>query len=147
RGTTTGKLVKMMFDAGAAEVHVRITAPPVKHPCYYGIDMANEDELVAARLSVESIRKLIGATTLGYLSLDGVVRAIGMHKDKFCRACFDGNYPIPVPQDVRLSKLILERKRHVQGPEGWEEGADDGSHAVVDAARVSCWCARVYKAE
>jgi amidophosphoribosyltransferase len=127
RGTTTGKLVKMMFDAGAAEVHVRITAPPVKNPCYYGIDMANQDELVAAHLSVEEIRKLIGATSLGYLSLEGVVRAIGMHKDKFCRACFDGKYPIPVPQDVRMSKLVLERHRNETEAAVQEDGPDDGS--------------------
>ncbi len=127
RGTTTGKLVKMMFDAGAVEVHVRITAPPVKNPCYYGIDMANQEELVAAHLSVEEIRELIGATSLGYLSLEGAVRAIGMHKDKFCRACFDGKYPIPVPQSVRLSKLVLERDRHVQGTPSEDGGPDDGS--------------------
>ena len=106
---------------------LRITAPPVKNPCYYGIDMANEDELVAARLNVEAIRKLIGATSLGYLSLEGVVRAIGMHKDKFCRACFDGKYPIPVPRDVRMSKLILERERHEPDNELPEGGPDDGS--------------------
>lgn len=127
RGTTTGKLVRMLFEAGAAEVHVRITAPPVKNPCYYGIDMANEDELVASRLSVEEIRKLIGATSLGYLSLNGVVRAIGMHKDKFCRACFDGKYPIAVPNDVRLSKLDLERRRHSTSGGTEEGGPDDGS--------------------
>jgi amidophosphoribosyltransferase len=126
RGTTTGKLVRMMFDAGAVEVHVRITAPPVKNPCYYGIDMANQDELVAAHLSVEEIRKLIGATSLGYLSLEGAVRAIGMHKDKFCRACFDGKYPIPVPQDVRMSKLVLERQRDLPGSPGVDDGPDDG---------------------
>jgi amidophosphoribosyltransferase len=126
RGTTTGKLVKMIFDAGAREVHVRITAPPVRHPCYYGIDMANQDELVAARMSVDEICKLIGATSLGYLSLDGVVRAVGMHKDKFCRACFDGKYPIDVPQDVRISKLMLERKRNVEDPNSMD-GPDDGS--------------------
>ncbi|HLJ53547.1 MAG TPA: amidophosphoribosyltransferase [Chthonomonadaceae bacterium] len=127
RGTTTGKLVRMLFDSGAAEVHVRITAPPVKHPCYYGIDMANEDELVAARLSVEEIRKLIGATSLGYLSLEGAVRAIGMHKDKFCRACFDGKYPIAVPTDVRNSKLAMERGRHQVGTLSEDGGPDDGS--------------------
>src|SRR5580692_10906131 len=112
RGTTTGKLVKMLFEAGAVEVHVRITAPPVCNPCYYGIDMANQDELVAARHSVEEIRRMIGATSLGYLSLEGAVRAIGMHKDKFCRACFDGKYPIPVPRDIKMTKLILEPKHH-----------------------------------
>ena len=127
RGTTTGKLVKMLFEAGAVEVHVRITAPPVRHPCYYGIDMANQNELVAARLSVKQICELIGATSLGYLSLEGVVRAVGMHKDKFCRACFDGKYPIPVPDDVRNSKLMLEEQRNVKEPEHAEGGPDDGS--------------------
>ncbi len=127
RGTTTDKLVRMLFEAGALEVHVRITAPPVKNPCYYGIDMANEEELVAARHSVEEIRKMIGATSLGYLSLEGAVRAVGMSKDKFCRACFDGKYPIPVPQDVRLSKLMLERHRNVSEIEHEEGGPDDGA--------------------
>lgn len=108
RGTTTGKLVRMLFDAGAVEVHVRISAPPVRHPCFYGIDMATQSELVAARHSVEEIRNLIGATTLGYLSLEGVVRAVGLGKNKFCRACFDGRYPIPVPPHVRVTKLMLE---------------------------------------
>lgn len=126
RGTTTGKLVRMLFDAGAQEVHVRITAPPVKHPCYYGIDMANQDELVAARHSVEEIRRMIGATSLGYLSLTGVVRAVGMHRDHFCRACFDGRYPIPIPPDVRVTKLMLERQRH-RDPHTTEGGPDDGS--------------------
>jgi|YelNatPaOPRAMG01_1025707.scaffolds.fasta_scaffold38581_2 amidophosphoribosyltransferase len=108
RGTTTGKLVRMLFEAGALEVHVRISAPPVCHPCYYGIDMANQNELVAASHSVEEIRRLIGATSLGFLSLEGVVHAIGLNKDKFCRACFDGKYPLRVPRDVKVTKLALE---------------------------------------
>src|SRR5579875_2031965 len=122
RGTTTDKLVRMLFEAGAAEVHVRITAPPVKYPCFYGIDMADQDELVAARHSVEEIRQLIGATSLGYLSLQGVLRAIDMGRDNFCRACFDGKYPVPIPQQVKLTKMMLEepvkRLAHVgTGPE------------------------------
>jgi len=108
RGTTTGQIVKLLFDAGAAEVHVRITAPPVQFPCFYGIDMANQQDLVAARHSVEEIRKMIGATSLGYLTLAGVTRAIGIQKDKFCRACFDGKYPIEIPAHVRVSKFALE---------------------------------------
>lgn len=108
RGTTTDKLVRMLFEAGAAEVHVRITAPPVKYPCFYGIDMADQDELVAARHSVEEIRQMIGATSLGYLSLQGVLRAIDMGKDNFCRACFDGKYPVPIPPQVKLTKMMLE---------------------------------------
>jgi amidophosphoribosyltransferase len=122
RGTTTGKLVRMLFEAGAAEVHVRISAPPVRFPCFYGIDMANQNELVAATHSVEEIRQMIGATTLGYLSLDGVVRAVGMHKDKFCRACFDGKYPIRVPPDVKVTKLMLENP-----PAAREDTPDDGN--------------------
>ena len=108
RGTTTGQVVKRLFDAGAAEVHVRITAPPVQYPCFYGIDMANQDDLVAANHTVEQIREMIGATSLGYLSLGGVCKAIGIHKDKFCRACFDGKYPIEIPPHVRVSKFALE---------------------------------------
>lgn len=127
RGTTTDKLVRMIYDAGAKEVHVRITAPPVKHPCYYGIDMANQDELVAAKHSVDEIRRMIGATTLGYLSLAGVVRAIGMGKESFCRACFDGIYPIPVPPEVRITKMMLEKQRDAQDPNHLEGGPDDGS--------------------
>lgn len=108
RGTTTGQVVKRLLDAGAAEVHVRITAPPVKYPCFYGIDMADQKDLVAANHSVEEIRRMIGATSLGYLSIGGVTRAIGIHKDKFCRACFDGQYPIEIPPHVKVSKFALE---------------------------------------
>ena len=108
RGTTTGQIVKRLFDAGAAEVHVRITAPPVKHPCFYGIDMADPADLVAVNNSIEEIRQLIGATTLGYLSIGGVTRAIGIPKDKFCRACFDGQYPIPISRDAPPTKFALE---------------------------------------
>ncbi len=114
RGTTTGQLVKLLMDAGAAEVHVRITAPPVKYPCFYGIDMANQDDLVAAHHTVEDIRRMVGATSLGYLSLAGVTRAIGLHRDKFCRACFDGHYPIDIPPHVRVSKFALEMPLNVK---------------------------------
>lgn len=115
RGTTTGKLVRMFLEAGAAEVHVRISAPPVRHPCFYGIDMANQDELVAANHAVEKIRQQIGATTLGYLSLNGVVRAVGVGKDNFCRACFDGKYPLEIPAHIKVSKLMLEERKHTNG--------------------------------
>jgi amidophosphoribosyltransferase len=108
RGTTTQQIVKMLFEAGASEVHVRITAPPITNPCFYGIDMADQDQLVAAYQSVEEIRKLIGATSLGYLSIEGLSRAIGINKDQFCLACFDGNYPIKVPDSLRMSKFALE---------------------------------------
>ena len=108
RGTTTGQIVKMLFEAGASEVHVRITAPPFTHPCFYGVDLADQNQLVAATKSVEEIRKLIGATSLGYLSIDGLSRAIGLNRDQFCLACFTGDYPIPIPDRIKMSKFALE---------------------------------------
>ena len=107
RATTTKQIVKMLFDSGAKEVHVRITAPPIKFPCFYGIDMASKGELAAAKWTVEEIRKHLGATTLGYLSIEGTVRAVGGEKSGFCLACFNGEYPIPVPAD--LTKLAFEQ--------------------------------------
>ena len=100
RGTTTKQLVKMMFESGAAEVHVRITAPPIKFPCFYGIDMASKGELAASVMSVEELGRYIGADSLGYLSLEGAVAACGRPMDEFCHACFNGHYPIPVPPDM-----------------------------------------------
>ncbi len=108
RGTTGGPTVKMIREAGAAEVHVRIACPPIKHPCFYGIDTANKNELIAAKLSVEEIRRYIGADSLGYLSLGGLVRAIGVKKDKLCCACLDGKYPVEVSQEAKLSKFVFE---------------------------------------
>ncbi|GAB4457923.1 MAG: amidophosphoribosyltransferase [Armatimonadaceae bacterium] len=108
RGTTTGKVVRLLLDAGAAEVHVRISAPPVAYPCFYGIDMATQDQLIAASQSVEQIRQHIGATSLGYLSPDGLARALSMPGDNFCLACFTGEYPIEIPPEVKVSKFALE---------------------------------------
>ncbi len=108
RGTTIGPTIKMIRDAGAVEVHVRVASPPIKHPCFYGIDTANQNELIASRLSVEEIRKYIGADSLGYLSLAGLVRAIGVKKDKLCCACLDGKYPVEVSKEAKLSKFVFE---------------------------------------
>ena len=108
RGTTTGKVVRLLLEAGAAEVHVRITAPPVKFPCFYGIDMATQDQLIAAKKSVEEIRQHIGATSLGFLSPEGLSRAVRVPNDNFCLACFTGEYPIAIPQHVKRSKFALE---------------------------------------
>jgi len=108
RGTTIGPTIKMIRDAGAVEVHVRVASPPIKHPCFYGIDTANQNELIAAKLSIEEIRKYIGADSLGYLSLSGLVRAIGVKKDKLCCACLDGKYPIEVSKEAKLSKFVFE---------------------------------------
>jgi amidophosphoribosyltransferase len=108
RGTTTKQIVALLRKAGAAEVHVRISAPPIYHPCFYGIDTQVETELIAARSSVDEIRDFIGADSLGYLSIRGVLAALELPYEGFCFACFDGNYPEPVPYDAAARKFILE---------------------------------------
>ncbi len=109
RATTTKQIVKLLFEYGAKEVHIRITAPPIKHPCFYGIDMASKGQLAAAKWSIDEIREHIGATSLGYLSADGVVKAVGKPKDSFCLACFNGDYPIEVP--LQVQKDVFERPK------------------------------------
>ena len=101
RGTTTRQIVSLMFESGAEEVHVRITAPPIKFPCFYGIDMASKGELASARMTIPELEAYIGATSLGFLSVDGAVEASGGGGDRFCLACFTGDYPIPVPVDLK----------------------------------------------
>src|SRR6201996_4540135 len=107
RGNTQRAIVAMLREAGALEVHVRIASPPVKWPCFYGIDFATRDELLAGRSSVEEIRAAIGADSLGYVSLDGLVAATLQRPGSLCRACFDGQYPVPVPESER-GKHVLE---------------------------------------
>jgi amidophosphoribosyltransferase len=108
RGNTTRKIVEMLFETGAREVHVRISSPPIVSPCFYGIDMATERELVAASRSVDEIRELLGATSLAYLSLEGLQWATGRPADSVCRACLTGSYPTRVPVDRKLAKLRFE---------------------------------------
>jgi amidophosphoribosyltransferase len=108
RGTTTKQIVALLRKAGATEVHVRISAPPIFHPCFYGIDTQIETELIAARSSVEEIREFIGADSLGYLSIQGVLAALDLPYERFCFACFDGRYPEPVPYDAERHKFVLE---------------------------------------
>jgi amidophosphoribosyltransferase len=108
RGTTTRSIVELLRRAGAAQIHVRISAPPIFHPCFYGIDTQVETELIAATHSVDEIRDFIGADSLGYLSIRGVLAALDLPYDRFCFACFDGRYPEPVPYDVASRKFILE---------------------------------------
>jgi amidophosphoribosyltransferase len=107
RGNTQQAIVAMLREAGALEVHVRIASPPVKWPCFYGIDFATRDELIAGRCSTAEIRDAIGADSLGYVSLDGLVSATEQPTDSLCRACFDGKYPVPVPESER-GKNVLE---------------------------------------
>jgi len=108
RGNTQRALVRMLRESGALEVHVRISSPPVKWPCFYGIDFASRAELIANGLDVEGVRRSIGADSLGYVSLDGLVGATEQPKSRLCRACFDGVYPIPLPAPELVGKHVLE---------------------------------------
>jgi amidophosphoribosyltransferase len=109
RGTTSRKIVKALRDAGAIAVHMRISSPPVTHPCFYGIDTDNQDQLIAATKSVAEIAAQIGVDSLAFLSWDGMLKATNEDPMSFCSACFTGDYPIDVPEVVKRSKLILEK--------------------------------------
>jgi amidophosphoribosyltransferase len=106
RGTTTPKVINLLRKAGVKEVHLRISSPPIRYPCFFGVDMATRWELIAAHKTVPEIKDTVGADSLGYLSVDGLVKAIGLPKETFCMACFTGDYPIPV--QLEMDKLALE---------------------------------------
>lgn len=106
RGTTTPRVINMLRKAGAREVHMRICAPPITYPCFFGVDMATRWELIAAQKSIEEIRNFIGADSLGYISMDGLIEAVGLPREIFCTACFTGDYPVPV--QLEMDKLQLE---------------------------------------
>jgi amidophosphoribosyltransferase len=108
RGNTQRALVRMLREAGAAQVHVRISSPPVRWPCFYGIDFATRAELIATGIGVEEVRNSIGADSLGYISEAGMVQATDQPRERLCTACFTGTYPIPLPEDGRIGKGVLE---------------------------------------
>jgi amidophosphoribosyltransferase len=112
RGNTTRALVRVLFEAGAKEVHLRISSPPIIYPCFYGIDMANQDEFIAFGKSVQEISDELGATSVAYLSLEGLMKAtrVGADEECFCTACFTGDYPCDVPERLRLSKFRFEQE-------------------------------------
>jgi len=114
RGNTTRKIVEMLRDAGAAEVHMRITAPPIKHPCHYGIDMSTTEEMIAYGRTNEEIAAELGCDSLHYLSLAGVYEAIGQTRDTHCDACFTGDYPL-AGADEAAGKFSLERELPLVG--------------------------------
>jgi len=108
RGTTTGPEVELLRAAGAREIHLRICSPPIPYPCFYGIDTSAQRDLLAARMSVEQIRRHLNADSLDYQTMRGLIRAVGLPKTNFCTACFDNDYPIPVSQEARVTKFDLE---------------------------------------
>ena len=107
RGTTLRHLVRMIREAGAREVHVRVSCPPISSPCFYGIDFQTGKELIANEKSVEQIREHLGVDSLGYLSLEGMLEAAPSTTHRYCTACFNHEYPIPI--EGAMSKRILER--------------------------------------
>jgi amidophosphoribosyltransferase len=106
RGTTTPKVVAMLKRAGAREVHLRICSPPIRYPCFFGVDMATRWELIAAHKTIPEIRDTIGADSLGYISIDDLIESVDLPKEIFCLACFTGEYPTPV--QLEMDKLALE---------------------------------------
>jgi amidophosphoribosyltransferase len=100
--------VKMLRESGAAEVHVRISSPPVRWPCFYGIDFATRDELIATGRGVEEMRTLLGADSLAFVSLDGLIGATNQPSQQLCKACFTGSYPVALPDPGDRRKNMLE---------------------------------------
>ncbi len=106
RGTTTPHVIEMLRKSGAREILMRICAPPIRHPCFFGVDMATRRELIGSQKSIPGICRAIGADTLGYLSVDGLLSSVGLPREDFCLACFTGDYPVPV--QLEMDKLSLE---------------------------------------
>ena len=136
RGNTQRALVRMLREAGAREIHVRIASPPVKWPCFYGIDFATRAELIATGLSSEEICSSIGADSLGYISLEDLVAATSVPMDDLCRACFDGVYPVPLPAPEHLGKHLLESfpapgLDYARPPEAADDVADDWAASLA----------------
>ena len=100
RGTTSRALVQLIRQAGAKEVHFRVASPPITGPCYYGIDTPTKAELIGSSHGVDAIRRHLGVDSLGYLSLEGMLRAAGGDSGEFCHACFSGDYPTPIPDEL-----------------------------------------------
>jgi amidophosphoribosyltransferase len=120
RGNTTRQIVAMLQDAGVREVHMRISSPPIKWPCFYGIDMPDQNELIGANLDVEEIRSHIGADSLAYLSLEGMLKATEVPADEFCTACFSSRYPVPIPVHELRGKHVLEPSEDRLGESRWQ---------------------------
>ncbi len=113
RGNTSKKIIKMLYSAGAREVHMRISSPPILYPCYYGIDMATKKEFIANHKTLEDIRKFLNVDSLKYLSINGLVKAVGESKEKFCFACFNNEYPVSIPKNQEFDKYSLDKEEKV----------------------------------
>jgi amidophosphoribosyltransferase len=99
RGNTSGPIVQLLRDAGATEVHMRVSSPPIRHPCFLGVDMATYPELIAHRMDIAEIQDSLGVDSLAYLSLDGLLQAVGKQRGSYCTSCYTGVYPVAIPRD------------------------------------------------
>ncbi|MGM0366422.1 MAG: amidophosphoribosyltransferase [Actinomycetota bacterium] len=111
RGTTSRQIVKMLYGAGAKEIHMRISSPPLIYPCYYGIDMATSKEFIANHKTIEDIRKFLKIDSLKYLSIKGLLKAIGESKNSCCLACFNGAYPVEIPANLKYDKYSMDDRK------------------------------------
>jgi len=134
RGNTQRAQIRMLREAGAAEIHVRISSPPVKWPCFYGIDFATRAELIATGLKVEEIRASIGADSLGYISEDAMFEATGQPPSRLCAACFTGHYPIGLPESSLLGKHFLEVLPGLENPAPGSQDAEGVGTGVSGGA-------------
>jgi len=116
RGTTSRTRIRTLRDVGAKEIHMRVSCPPHRFPCFYGIDFPTRKELIASSHTLKEIKDYIGLDSIGYLSLEGMLNSMYLDKEEFCLACFNGNYPIPVEEEI--SKYILEEKTGEKGEQG-----------------------------
>jgi amidophosphoribosyltransferase len=131
RGNTQRALVRMLREAGAAEVHVRISSPPVTWPCFYGIDFASRAELIATGLGVDEVRAAIGADTLGYISLQAMIEATGQPADRLCTACFTGKYPIDLPDSENIAHLLSQEELPFEDVDGVSTGVAGGARDAL----------------
>ena len=146
RGNTTRQIVQMLRDAGAAEIHMRISAPPIKHPCHYGIDMSTREEMIAHGRTSEQVAAELGCDSLHYLSLDGVYEAVGATRESHCDACFTGEYPL-AGSDGAAGKYSLEgiptrssRSSRPEAPGSSGPGASRGDPRARRWRRCGCCC-------
>ena len=111
RGTTSRQIVKMLYGAGAKKIHMRISSPPLVFPCYYGIDMATRKDFIANHKTIEDIRKFLHVDSLKYLSIEGLLKAIGESKKSCCLACFNGIYPVEIPGNFKYDKYAMDSRK------------------------------------
>ncbi len=133
RGTTSRKIVKMVRAAGASEVHVRISCPPTISPCFYGVDTPRRSDLIAATHTLDEVRKYLGADTLAYLSLEGMLAGVGDARAAYCTSCYTGHYPVAFPRD-REQYLQLALKLHQPNGQKAADTSDVQPDAVAPAA-------------